>query len=92
MNITYSKQAKKIVDSFSKKENDTFNLCLSYIWQDMEHILNCEKEKQFHEDKSKFDKAIMHQTNMTFRAKYIVACLGIHIYDNFETNEIKVTV
>lgn len=92
MKITFSKPAKKIVDSLTIKEKSIFDLCTQYLWEDMQHIKNCEKEKYFHEDKSKFDKAIMHQTNMSFRVKYISDCLGIRIHDNFELNEIEVSI
>lgn len=87
-----SKKATAIIKTFSKRELDVFNTGIGYIKQDMQHIKECEKEIYVYENPNpeKYRQAIKHQTNMTFRAKYLLQCLDLYVYDNFETNTIEV--
>ena len=87
-----SKKAAAIIKTFSKMELDVFNTGIGYIKQDMQHIKECDKEITVYENPNpeKYRQAIKHQTNMTFRAKYLLQCLDLSVYDNYETNTIEV--
>ena len=92
MKTEITKNAKKIIQTFSNRERGVLELGLEYIREDMEHILNCDKEITVYANKEpeKYRKAIIHQTNMLFRAKYLLGCLDLYIYENFETQTILV--
>ena len=93
MKTEITKNAQKVIDTFSKREKDLFELGIDYIKQDIKHINKCTKEIEVYENKEpeKYRTAITHQLNMTFRAKYLLQCLGLYVYDfhNTETIEIR---
>ena len=92
MNTLISKKAAKIIASFNKRENDLYTTGILYIWQDMEHIIKCDREVTVYENSNpeKYRQAIKAQTNLTFRAKYLLQCLDLYVYDNFETGTIEI--
>jgi hypothetical protein len=92
MEIVISKKANKIISTFTQRETDVFNTGIGYIKEDMKHIIECEREIKVYSNPNpaKYTTAIKHQTNMTFRAKYLLQCLGLYVYDNFEGNKIEV--
>jgi hypothetical protein len=92
MKTEITKNAKKIIQTFSNREKGVLELGLEYIREDIVHILMCEKEIKVYESEEpeKYRKAIIHQTNMLFRAKYLLGCLDLYIYENFETQTILV--
>lgn len=92
MKTEITKNAKKIIQTFSNRERGVLELGLEYIREDMEHILRCEKEIKVYENQEplKYRQAIIHQTNMLFRAKYLLGCLDLYIYEDFGTQTILV--
>lgn len=92
MNITTTKKAAAIIATFNEREKSFYDTALGYISEDMKHILNCTKEIEVYENKSpeKYRQSIKQQTNLTFRAAYLLQCFGLYVYDNFETMQITV--
>lgn len=92
MQTVITKNAQKVIDTFNKRELDIFNTGIGYLMNDMEHINNCSKERDIYKnsDPEKYTRAIVHQTNMSFRCKYLLQCLELHVYDDYETNTIKI--
>lgn len=92
MQTQVTKKAAAIIKTFSKRELDIYNTGIGYLAEDMKHILACEREITVYENTNaaKYRTAIQHQTNMSFRAKYLLQCLELYIYDNYETNTIEV--
>lgn len=90
--ITTTKKAAAIISTFNKREKSLYEAGIGYIQQDMEHIVKCDREIRVYEnDKSgKYRDAIKAQTNLTFRAKYLLQCLDLYVYDNFENMSIEV--
>lgn len=89
---TLTKKAAAIISTFSNREKSVYETGIGYISEDMEHIVKCDKEITVYEnpDTHKYRSAIAHQTNMTFRAKYLLQCLGLYVYDNFDTMQIEI--
>lgn len=92
METIVSKKAAAIIKTFSKREMDVYNTGIGYLADDMKHILACDKEINVYENPNpaKYREAIKHQTNMSFRAKYLLQSLDLYVYDNYETNTIEV--
>ena len=92
MNITTTKKAAAIIATFNEREKCLYDTALGYISEDMNHILKCAKEIEVYENNApeKYRQAIKQQTNLTFRAVYLLQCLGVYVYDNFETMQITV--
>lgn len=92
METIVSKKAAAIIKTFSKREQDVYNTGIGYLMEDMKHILACDKEIRVfeHPNPEKYREAIKHQTNMSFRAKYLLQCLELYVYDNYETNTIEI--
>lgn len=92
MQTVITKNAQKVIDTFSKRELGVFDLGIDYIKQDIEHINKCQKEIEVYENKDpeRYRTAITHQLNMTFRAKYLLQCLGLYVYDFHDTETIEV--
>jgi hypothetical protein len=88
MQLITTPKAKKLISTFNENEKSIVEYVTELIKQDNDHIQKCETEKYFHDDKERFNKAISHQLNMSFRAKYILQCLGIYLDDDFETKSI----
>jgi hypothetical protein len=92
MKLITTPKAKKLISTLNKNEKSMLEYVTDLIKQDNDHIQKCEKEKYFHDDKERFNKAISHQLNMIFRAKYIIQILGIYISDDLETQTITLKV
>jgi len=90
--ITTSKKAAAIISTFNKREADIYNTGIGYISEDMKHIKECDKEINIfsNPNPAKYHNAINRQTQLTFRAKYLLQCLELSIYDNFENMTIEV--
>lgn len=88
MKLITTPKAKKLISTLNKNEKSMLEYVTDLIIQDNDHIQKCETEKYFHDDKERFNKAISHQLNMSFRAKYILQCLGIYLDDDLETKRI----
>ena len=87
-----TKKAAAIIATFSKREMDVYTTGIGYISEDMNHIKQCDKEITVYDNPNpeKYRTAIKHQTNMTFRAKYLLQCLDLFVYDNYENNTIEI--
>lgn len=92
MTVQVTKKAAAIISTFNKREMSLYNTGIGYISEDMKHIKACDKEINIFNNPNpeKYRLAIKHQTNMTFRAAYLLQCLDLYIYDNFELNIIEV--
>lgn len=91
MKLITTPKAKKLISTFNTNEKSMLEYVTDLIKQDNEHIQKCEAEKYFHDNKERFNKAISHQLNMIFRAKYIIQILGIYISDDLETQTITIS-
>jgi len=92
LKTTITKKAAAIIATFSNREKSLYETGIEYISEDMQHIVKCNREITVYENNTpdKYHAAIKNQTNMTFRAKYFLQCLGLYVYDNFETMGIEV--
>jgi hypothetical protein len=92
MNTVITKKAAAIIATFSNREKSVYETGIGYIWQDMEHIVKCDREIKVYEvnNPERYTAAIKAQTNLTFRAAYLLQCLGLFVYDNFENMTIEV--
>ena len=90
--VTTTKKAAAIISTFSKRERSLYDCGIGYIQQDMEHIVKCDREITVYDNVNplKYREAIKAQTNLTFRAKYLLQCLDLYVYDNYETMSIEV--
>jgi len=86
LQTTITKKAAAIISTFNKREIDVYNTAIGYIQSDMEHIVKCDREIRVYENENaaKYRASIENQTKMTFRAKYLLQCLDLYVYDNFE--------
>lgn len=92
METIISKKAAKIISTFNKRETDVLNTGIGYLKQDMEHIIKCDREITVYENSNpeKYRQAIKAQTNLSFRAKYLLQCLDLYVYDNYDTMTIEI--
>ena len=90
MQLITTRKANAIIKTLNTNEKSMYEYVVELIKQDNDHIEKCETEKYFHDDKERFNKAISHQLNMSFRAKYILGIWGLHLYDDMETKTITV--
>jgi hypothetical protein len=92
LQTTITKKAASIISTFNTREMDVYNTGIGYLSQDMEHIVSCDKEITVYDNSNpaKYRTAIQHQTNMSFRVKYLLQCLDLFVYDNFETMQIEI--
>lgn len=92
MKTLISKKAAAIIAAFTPKEKAIYNSGISFLTDDMEHIVKCDKEITVYENPNpeKYRTAIRHQTNMSFRAKYLLQCLDLFINENYETMAIEI--
>lgn len=90
--VITTKKADAIIATFTSREKSIYEAGIGYIQQDMEHIVKCDREIKVYEAKNpeRYRAAIQAQTNLTFRAAYLLQCLGIYVHDNFETMTIEV--
>lgn len=91
MQLKESKKAKALISQLNENEKTMYQYIVELIKQDNEHIKNCEIEKQFNEDKTRFNNAINRQVQLSFRAKYILQIFGLHLYDDMEKGIIEIT-
>jgi hypothetical protein len=90
MQLIITRKANAIIKNLNTNEKTMYEYIVELIKQDNDHIQKCETEKYFHDDKEHFNKAISHQLNLSFRAKYIIQILGLYLYDDIETKTITV--
>lgn len=92
MKITTTKKADAIIKTLNNREKSIFDAGIGYIQSDMEHIVKCEKEVKVYEasNPERYQNAIKAQTNLTFRTVYLLQCLGLYVYSNFESMQIEV--
>jgi hypothetical protein len=90
MKVTLTKKATEVLNTLTKIEKDVYEYAVELITQDCKHIIECEKEKYFHEDKKRFNDAIKRQIELSFRAQYFAQITGLYIYIEHDTNELTV--
>lgn len=92
MKITTTKKADGIIKTLNNREKSFYDAGIGYIKTDMEHIVKCEREVKVYEasNPERYHNAIKAQTNLTFRTVYLLQCLGLYVYSNFESMQIEV--
>lgn len=92
MEVKTTKKADAIIKTLNNREKSFFDAGIGYIKSDMEHIVKCDREVKVYEatNPERYHNAIKAQTNLTFRTAYLLQCLGLYVYSNFETMAIDI--
>lgn len=92
MNLTTTKKADAIIKTLNNREKAIYEAGIGYIQSDMEHIVKCDREVKVYEasNPERYTNAIKAQTNLSFRTMYLLQCLGLYVYSNFETMSIDI--
>jgi hypothetical protein len=88
--VIITKSAKEIINTFTKREKETYDYLLELYNNTIEKEINCQKEIDLGNTNPKYKQTLTICMNEKFRLSYILQCLDLYVGHNTETNTLNI--